>query len=242
MLGTVVLHTRLAERQGEIDRLEAAVTDARERFDVLRQQRAELRSPTRLAIEARDLGMVPTPRTEFLPVDPQTLAEVLAAAGIVDDVTGHDHRPRTRSTRSAASRPPTGAPADGPPSPPEHRRAARPATATARRRAGRSRTDAPTGMPAGAASTHRPVELPPRVGAPAGRRAGSAPATAARRDRARRAAARAGAAATAPSRCAPGATVRVEPRPPRGRERRRTARHPIPASGPGARSASAPAG
>ena len=55
MLGTVVLHTRLAERQGEIDRLEAAVTDAREQFDVLRQQRAELRSPTRLAIEARDL-------------------------------------------------------------------------------------------------------------------------------------------------------------------------------------------
>ena len=88
MLGTVVLHTRLAERQGEIDRLEAAVTDAREQFDVLRQQRAELRSPTRLAIEARDYGMVPTPRTEFLAVDPLTLAEVVAAAGIVDDVTG----------------------------------------------------------------------------------------------------------------------------------------------------------
>jgi len=88
MLGTVVLHTRIAERQGEIDRLEAAVTDARERFDVLRQQRAELRSPTRLAIEARDLGMVPAPRTEFLAVDPQNLAEALAAAGIVDDVTG----------------------------------------------------------------------------------------------------------------------------------------------------------
>jgi cell division protein FtsL len=88
MLGTVVLHTRLAERQGDIDRLETAVTDAREQFDVLRQQRAELRSPTRLAIEARDHGMVPTPRTEFLPIDPQTLAEVVAAAGVVDDVTG----------------------------------------------------------------------------------------------------------------------------------------------------------
>jgi hypothetical protein len=88
MLGTVVLHTRLAERQGEIDRLEAAVTDARERFDVLRQQRAELRSPTRLAIEARNLGMMPTPRTEFLPVDPQTLAQVLASVGMVDEITG----------------------------------------------------------------------------------------------------------------------------------------------------------
>jgi hypothetical protein len=88
MLGTVVLHTRLAERQGDIDRLEAAVTDAREQFDVLRQQRAELRSPTRLAIEARDHGMVPTPGTNFLAVDPVTLAQVLASAGIVDDATG----------------------------------------------------------------------------------------------------------------------------------------------------------
>jgi len=88
MLGTVVLHTRLAERQGEIDHLESQVTDARERFDVLRQQRAELRSPTRLSIEAANLGMHPAPRTEFMPVDPQTLAELLASAGLVDDVTG----------------------------------------------------------------------------------------------------------------------------------------------------------
>jgi hypothetical protein len=88
MLGTVVLHTRLSERQVEIDRLEHAVTDARARFDVLRQQRAELRSPTRLSIEAADLGMRQAPRTEFMAVDPQTLAETLAAAGVVDEITG----------------------------------------------------------------------------------------------------------------------------------------------------------
>lgn len=88
MLGTVVLHTRLSERQVEIDRLEAAVTAERERFDVLRQQRAELRSPTRLAIEARDLGMRQAPRSEFLSVDPHTLAQMLAAAGVVDELTG----------------------------------------------------------------------------------------------------------------------------------------------------------
>jgi len=88
MLGTVVLHTRLAERQGEIDRLEAAVTDAREQFDVLRQQRAELRSPTHLAIESGELGMMVAPQSEFLAVDPQTLAEVIAAAGTVDEATG----------------------------------------------------------------------------------------------------------------------------------------------------------
>ena len=56
-----MLHTRLAERQLEIDRLERLVAAAQERFDVLRQQRAELRSPTRLAIEAARLGMHPAP-------------------------------------------------------------------------------------------------------------------------------------------------------------------------------------
>lgn len=87
MLGTVVLHTRLAERQVEIDRLEASVTEAHARFDVLRQQRAELRSPTRLAIEGGDLGMMPAPQTQFVAVDPLTLAQTLAAAGSVDSAT-----------------------------------------------------------------------------------------------------------------------------------------------------------
>jgi hypothetical protein len=87
MLFAVVLHTRIAERQLEIDRLEGLVTESRERFDVLRQQRAELRSPTRLAIEAGELGMVPAPNTEFLAIDPATMARVIAAAGIVDEDT-----------------------------------------------------------------------------------------------------------------------------------------------------------
>jgi cell division protein FtsL len=87
MLATVVLHTRLTERQLKIDRLEQDVTDARERFDVLRKQRAELRSPTRLATESRDLGMVASPSGDFVTVDGRTLAEVIAAAGTVDDVT-----------------------------------------------------------------------------------------------------------------------------------------------------------
>lgn len=88
MLAAVVLHTRLAERQLEIDRIESEVTDARERFDVLRQQRAELRSPSRLALEAERLGMYASPRTDFLEVDGYALAHVLAAAGTIDEVTG----------------------------------------------------------------------------------------------------------------------------------------------------------
>jgi cell division protein FtsL len=87
MLATVVLHTRLTERQLQIERLEQDVTEARERFDVLRRQRAELRSPTRLAMESADLGMVVAPSGDFVTVDGRTLAEVIAAAGTVDDLT-----------------------------------------------------------------------------------------------------------------------------------------------------------
>lgn len=88
MLAAVVLHTRLAERQLEIDRLEASVTEARERFDVLRQQRAELRSPTRLSLASAELGMGVAPQTEFLTVDPMRMAQIIAAAGTVDEATG----------------------------------------------------------------------------------------------------------------------------------------------------------
>lgn len=84
MLATVVLHTRLAERQLAIDELEMEVTDARERFDVLRRQRAELRSPNRLSFAAGELGLIQAQQTEFLPVDPYTLAEVMAAASTLD--------------------------------------------------------------------------------------------------------------------------------------------------------------
>ena len=87
MLATVVLHTRLAERQLQIDRLEDSVTEARERFDVLRSQRAELRSPNRLEVAAGELGMQSAPPAEFLPVDPYTLAEVLAGTGSGDGQT-----------------------------------------------------------------------------------------------------------------------------------------------------------
>jgi cell division protein FtsL len=87
MLAAVVLHTRLTERQLQIDRLEQDVTEARERFDVLRRQRAELRSPTRLAMEGTERGMVVAPNGDFITVDGRTLAEVIAAAGTIDDLT-----------------------------------------------------------------------------------------------------------------------------------------------------------
>jgi cell division protein FtsL len=81
MLGAAMLHTRLAERQLEIDRLEGAVAEAQDRFDVLRRQRAELRAPTRLAEEAGRLGMRTAVVSEFVDVDGLDLARAIAATG-----------------------------------------------------------------------------------------------------------------------------------------------------------------
>lgn len=85
LLGAAVFHTQLAERQLRIDRLERAVATERERFDELRYERAELRSPVRLAAAAGPLGMQRGDATEFVAVDPWLLARQIAAAGAIDD-------------------------------------------------------------------------------------------------------------------------------------------------------------
>jgi hypothetical protein len=89
LIGAVLLHTRLAERQLEIDELERAVRVEQEQFDVLRAQRAELRSPTHLSVAAAALGMRRGLETEFIAVDPMVLAVTIARTGelpIGDDV------------------------------------------------------------------------------------------------------------------------------------------------------------
>ncbi|HSL73021.1 MAG TPA: hypothetical protein VK853_01050 [Ilumatobacteraceae bacterium] len=85
LLGAAVFHTQLAERQLRIDRIERAVAVERERFDELRHERAELRSPARLAAAAGALGMQRGDATEFVAVDPMALARQIAAAGVTDD-------------------------------------------------------------------------------------------------------------------------------------------------------------
>ncbi len=85
MLGSAVLHTSLAERQLEIDRLERSVAASQERFDVLRRARAELRSPTHLSVEAVRIGMHPADTSQFVPVDGLTVALAIAATGQVLD-------------------------------------------------------------------------------------------------------------------------------------------------------------
>jgi cell division protein FtsL len=81
MLVAAVLHTQLAERQFRIDNLNRSVRTEQARFAVLRSERAELRSPTRLADAARALGMSPAKPTQFLGVEPMELARVIAAGG-----------------------------------------------------------------------------------------------------------------------------------------------------------------
>ncbi len=85
LLGAAVFHTQLAGRQLRIDRLERSVAAERERFDELRYQRAELRSPVRLAAAAAELGMQRGDATEFVGIDPAALARQIAAAGVIDE-------------------------------------------------------------------------------------------------------------------------------------------------------------
>jgi cell division protein FtsL len=81
MMAAIGLHTRIAERQLDIDELERGVRAAQEEFDVLRSQRAELRSPTRISSGALALGMTVGAESEFVAVDPMTLAITIARTG-----------------------------------------------------------------------------------------------------------------------------------------------------------------
>ena len=92
LTGALLLHTRLAERQLQIDALERSVREERQQYDVLRAQRAELRSPTRLAVSAGVLGMSPGLESQFIGVDPMVLAITIARTGELpasdDDLAG----------------------------------------------------------------------------------------------------------------------------------------------------------
>lgn len=81
MLGALALHTRIAERQLQIDQLERSVRRAQTDYDVLRAERAELRSPTRLAERAGELGMSAGRESAFVTVDPMLYARVIASTG-----------------------------------------------------------------------------------------------------------------------------------------------------------------
>ena len=85
LLGAAVFHTQLASRQLRLDRLDRQVSMERERFDELRYERAELRSPVRLAAAASELGMRRGRASTFVTVTPEAVARQLAAAGPIGD-------------------------------------------------------------------------------------------------------------------------------------------------------------
>ena len=80
LIGAVAFQTQIARNQLALDKTERAVSAARDRYDVLRRERAELRSPNRLAVEAARLGMSPAQNGAFMTVTPDVVASVLASA------------------------------------------------------------------------------------------------------------------------------------------------------------------
>jgi len=76
MLGAAAFQTQLARRQLTMDTLDRDIRTAHESYDVLRRERAELRSPGRLSEEAAKLGMVPATQTEFVQLDADVVAVV----------------------------------------------------------------------------------------------------------------------------------------------------------------------
>jgi hypothetical protein len=76
MLGAAAFQTQLARRQLTMDTLDRDIRTAHETYDVLRRERAELRSPGRLSQEAIKLGMVPATQTEFVQLDSDVVATV----------------------------------------------------------------------------------------------------------------------------------------------------------------------
>lgn len=87
MLASAVLSANLAPRQVQIDRLDQQLRQERERYGLLRRERAELRSPERLVAEAAALGMIPASETAFMQIDPDVVAEVQRSTGVVDVAT-----------------------------------------------------------------------------------------------------------------------------------------------------------
>lgn len=76
MMGAVAVQIQVAQRQLELDVLDRRIRAAEAQYDVLRRERAELRSPGRLSFEAARLGMGLPLDTTFVAVEPADVATV----------------------------------------------------------------------------------------------------------------------------------------------------------------------
>ena len=106
MLGAASFQTLLAQRQLELDRLDQEIVDAREQYEVLRQERAELRSPQRLAGIATAAGMIPTKQSSFVSLSPELMAvvqESVGPLGVAGTGTSSDPLEQFRIVKSLTS-------------------------------------------------------------------------------------------------------------------------------------------
>jgi cell division protein FtsL len=90
MLASAAFQTRLAQSQLDLDRLDRDISSSREAYDTLRRERAELRSPARLAEIATQTGMVTTDDVAYMTIDPTTYAAVQQATGLLPDTGSGD--------------------------------------------------------------------------------------------------------------------------------------------------------
>ena len=76
MVGALAFQTQVARNQLRLDRIDNDIRVAREQYDALRRERAELRSPGRLKMVAESLGMVAASQSEFGTIPPEVIADV----------------------------------------------------------------------------------------------------------------------------------------------------------------------
>ncbi len=85
MLGAAAFQTQLASRQVQLDTIDREIRAAYDQYDTMRRERAELRSPGRLIVEAAAIGMVPATQTQFVALDPDVIATVQRSGVDSDD-------------------------------------------------------------------------------------------------------------------------------------------------------------
>ena len=81
----VIFQTVIAEQQLQLDKVSTDVRLARQHYNELRQQRAELRSPDYLRAQAIILGMWPGSGAKYEEIPADVVTMVLASTGDMDD-------------------------------------------------------------------------------------------------------------------------------------------------------------
>jgi|GEM_PF-464233 len=81
----VIFQTVIAEQQLRLDKVSTDVRLARQHYNELRQQRAELRAPDYLRAQAIMLGMWPGSGAKFEEIPAEVVTMVLASTGDMDD-------------------------------------------------------------------------------------------------------------------------------------------------------------